>query len=529
MRVLYSTCWVDPWIKVAKQLKIDFNLDPIYWIGFYEDNSKKLVPEEFPNVHYHSRWDAWKCIFPAEVEKSYTKYNLSPDFLREIAIYELQGMTLMDRLTPDRYSFAFSERQRVFRNFLRKWMACIDIFNIEFVIGDRIPHRTYDYTLYIVCKYLGIKYIYSNHVHIPNRIMYLTSLQDLTKEFLDSYNAISKSNENKKVNEIKINLENDVSTYYDNCKATYDKGQPYFMEELDKGQRQHSNIFKIGFSFLKEFFGFKKNNVIYNRPMHGLIKDFFDVHPYSKKRNKLLEESKYNAFQYGLNILKANRYRKKLKKFYNKNTVTPDFNKPYIYFALHYQPEATSSPSADIFVDQYLAIEQIAVNIPGNWVIYVKEHIHQFNYLMEGQKGRFLHLYKDLMKISNVAFVPLNTDSFALIDNAKAVSTLTGTVGWEAIVRNKPLIVFGLTWYQACYGVLKIINTEDVSKINDFINNYLPNEKAVINYLLAMQKFAPLTYSYRADLKENISEKQCVNNTILQLSQFLEKIKNTSF
>ena len=62
--------------------------------------------------------------------------------------------------------------------------------------------------------------------------------------------------------------------------------------------------------------------------------------------------------------------------------------------------------------------------------------------------------------------MPMNIDSFPLIANSKAVATVTGTVGWEAMVRRKPVLVFGLSWYEKYAGVLKIVDEKSAAEDN---------------------------------------------------------------
>ena len=138
---------------------------------------------------------------------------------------------------------------------------------------------------------------------------------------------------------------------------------------------------------------------------------------------------------------------------YNSVSRTVMLNVPYVYVALHFQPERTTSSLGGPFADQYLVVDMIARCVPDGWKVYVKEHPSQFYPPFCGERSRHADLYMDLQKLPNVELVSLATSSFQLIDNARAVATVTGTVGWEAIVRGVPALVFGSPWYRACEGV----------------------------------------------------------------------------
>jgi len=159
MNVIYNNCFADPWIKVAEILRSEFDLRPAYWIGYADDNSKKIIPEVFNDVVYHDYFKAWKGVFPEHIVKLAENYCIEPELYKKIAQYELQGLKIMDRMDMDWGSFPFTERRLLFRNFLRCWLAVIDHYKINFLISPTLPHQAFDYPLYIICKYKEIKMI----------------------------------------------------------------------------------------------------------------------------------------------------------------------------------------------------------------------------------------------------------------------------------------------------------------------------------------------------------------------------------
>lgn len=78
-------------------------------------------------------------------------------------------------------------------------------------------------------------------------------------------------------------------------------------------------------------------------------------------------------------------------------------------------------------------------NTPDDVYVYIKEHPNQFMSHMQGHTKRIKRFYDDLIKNPRVKFVPLKMDSFTLIKNSIAVSTVTGSVGWESVVRKNQL------------------------------------------------------------------------------------------
>jgi len=93
-------------------------------------------------------------------------------------------------------------------------------------------------------------------------------------------------------------------------------------------------------------------------------------------------------------------------------------------------------------------------SIPHDWSIFIKEHRSQFIPQYGGNRSvRSWDFYNDLSLLPNVRMIPTAFPSLKLIDQAKAVATVTGTAGWEAIIRGKPAITFGYPWYRGCEGV----------------------------------------------------------------------------
>jgi len=42
MKVIYNTCYADPWLKVAQKLKDEHGWVPVYWNGYEDDDIKNI-------------------------------------------------------------------------------------------------------------------------------------------------------------------------------------------------------------------------------------------------------------------------------------------------------------------------------------------------------------------------------------------------------------------------------------------------------------------------------------------------------
>lgn len=164
---------------------------------------------------------------------------------------------------------------------------------------------------------------------------------------------------------------------------------------------------------------------------------------------------------------------KKAQKYYNK----ADFNRKYVYYPLHYQPEASTCVCASKYENQLFYIDSWAKSLPADTVLYVKEH-----YALLGNRDP--HFYIDLQKYPNVILIDPWESSRKLIENSVAVTTLTGTAGLEAALLRKPVFLGGNIVFDNAPGVIKI---------DDIYQNYIdnikkwkkPERKEIIKYLCA--------------------------------------------
>lgn len=510
MRVLYNTCITDPWAKVAKKMQDEYDYELVYWIGYDYDNSENIIPEMFPNARYQSYPDAWKGIFSKEITEKAKDCHFDIDVLKKISVYELQAMKMMDRQDHDRYSFNFMERERHFLNLLKNWMACLDIYKPDMVISAVNPHRVYDYVLYLLCKEKGIKFICFQYSMCVERIYAVDGFYSIGNIFEKEYKEYL-LNSNLSKNDLPI----EIREQFEKVTKDYSEAAPTYMKRHVVMNKKNTNIFFLAKTFLKKYDFFGKKGIFRTGTIPVTMR---------KNRKYSLEEARDGVLEGILRSFKTRSDLRLMQKHYSALASMPDNNETYILFPLHYQPEATTSPAGDIFVNQRLCIEVLLKHTPQHYKIYVKEHPQQFMSHLLGQTGRIKEFYTDIASLPRVKLMPLELDSYSLMTNAKAIATVTGTVGWESIMHRKPVIVFGIIWYEKLKGVLRITDEESASKIESFINSYRYDEHDVLAYLLAFSKNSIHAYHYKGRKeKMELSEDVCVNNLISEISKFDKK------
>jgi hypothetical protein len=114
----------------------------------------------------------------------------------------------------------------------------------------------------------------------------------------------------------------------------------------------------------------------------------------------------------------------------------PLSGRPFVFYPLQYQPEASTLVHGSYFEDQLALLWNLARSIPGGWDLVVKEHFY-----MAGQRS--LSFYKELRRIPNLRLVPFSVPTNELIQNAEVVAVITSTCGLEASLIGRPVIMFG--------------------------------------------------------------------------------------
>ena len=137
-----------------------------------------------------------------------------------------------------------------------------------------------------------------------------------------------------------------------------------------------------------------------------------------------------------------------------------DLQKPFIYFALHKQPEASTSALGGNFTNQMNAIEAMREILPGGWRILIKENPQQ-HYMY-----RSLAFYERVRQLPDVKIVDDSAKSDELIKQSRIVATISGTVGHEAIALGKPCVFFGNAFYEGLPNAFRFDEALDLEGIS---------------------------------------------------------------
>jgi hypothetical protein len=357
--------------------------------------------------------------------------------LSDLQPIQLIAFKMYERFDPVSEIHGVPSPEKILTDYLNSikfftWL--IDKFQFSFAIFSNVPHEFYDYIFYHILKARRIP-VLSFYV-LPSRPQNFFGYafedidrhSEIAEEFLDN------------LGECKFLPEQDCFWAFENAYALKPSEFSSFTRNkevvslfhIDKKLRLKGgvkeNLKKIpGLVHLKRFI---QSSRFYRRTFLNDEKLFLN----------LLNLFQAKAFQKGKDILEQE----------TKSKV--DLNCAYLYFPLHYQPEASTCPLAGIFAWQENVIDYLCSELPQNISIVVKEHPRP----CKKPWLRNEYFYKRLTSNPRVKIVDVDVHPFELIDNSIAVVTCSGSVGMEAIFRKKQVLCFGERFYTCSQGVHKI-------------------------------------------------------------------------
>jgi hypothetical protein len=444
----------------------------LYWVAPYKEEIAKNKLQ-LKNTQFHWREDAVNVIPPLEINES--EFAPPGEELIE-KLFELES-NLITMKKFYRQSSSMLAKKHLFHRLIQYWYGVINKFKPEIICFITYPHTVFDYTVYSLAKFFKIKTQMFVSTNIAGRWI---SISDFKQNSIMVHQEYLK-NQNK---QFKLkDLSPDI--------------QEYYRWHLDnKTGRMQPGLKKL----LKGLTGVNKLLLKFR----VVMKSVYNLSFFKKLAGYIIKEIGPN-----------------MEKEYLALQATPDYSKKYIYLALNYQPEASTTPLGGVFADQILMIKMLSYCLPKGWTIYVKEHPFQWAVCSRAYFDfRYRGYYQEIARIKNVKLVPIKTNSHELIINSQAVGTVNSTAGLEALMRLKPVLLFGSVSYQYCPGVFKVKNTKACQgAIEKIASGFKISEQQIINYLISLDRVSyQLHFSRgRKEFPETIEENmsKIIVNTVI--------------
>jgi hypothetical protein len=414
------------------------------------EDAKEATAAAFP----HARIVDLNSLFSEGLRGGYhgvdTRF-LTPEFLDSMRWAERRAIDMMDRMDTDR-SQRFRQRRDLYLYLAAFWAEAIEADEIDLFYSQETPHEVADFVLFAAMKALGRQTLIFSRTLILGewfltddyrypRTIFCRPPHDPHRRSLEitGDDAII----NAHIAPIRGTYDEAISAYLNYMNAVVDE-----QRETTTGHRLRTitNRGRGEFAVLKN-------------GLSSLARSLGDVgdRPGPAMPNALARLA--NAW---LTYASA----ASLDPAYRRYSRPLQSETPYVYYLLGYQPENTNCPEGGEFGNQLLAVSTISRCLPSGWQIVVKEHPAQLANNGRGASGygnlgRDAVLYEALSQVPEVRLADLNSDHFGMLDKAAAVATLTGTAGWEAAVRGKPVLCFGEAWYQSAPNVWRVHTADD--------------------------------------------------------------------
>ncbi|MBM3145369.1 MAG: hypothetical protein FJ010_10430 [Chloroflexi bacterium] len=477
MNVIYSECSEKIWVDVAEILSARLGWKPCYWIGSPVVEGE--VKQRFEEICFHSTIDAVKGIASPDFQGAESGI-LDQPLLEQLGECERTVLKMMDRMEA-LGSFPYQERLRHYHRLVAYWLSVLKTYQPEMIFFLYIPHMVFDYILYELCRLFGIRTLMFEVSNVLS-YAYLRESIDGNTDLKTGYRQMMQTKAGD------VALSEEIEAYLSSLRGDYDD-VPLYVRYVSKEDIYHRQDGKSGFQRL---FDFRNYPVMLTKQLSVMKSKFRTPDNYIKQPGRTPERSNLKGFEYRLFRRKAVRRVDRLAKRYQRMVVGEvDLDHPYVFLALSYQPEATTSPKGKVFSHLLLMVEMIAKTLPDGWLLYIKEHPAQFDHswAFRSHNSRTESFYEDLAAMENVRLIPLSSSSYDLVDHSKAVATATGTVGWQAVNRGKPALVFGHPWYEGCEGIFSISSKEDCLGAFAAIRaGYKVNDRNVRLFVAALEK-----------------------------------------
>lgn len=426
MNLLCSAVVDAFWMNVIEGLEKTRSVKPVYWIGGNCENIQK------DGVFFHDVWKAFAlegCLPGWENQAEV----FDVDNIKRIEYYNY--LKILDRV--DYGGFSFSQRDDLFKRQLSYWTFVLKSRAIDLVFFSNTPHLPHDYPLYLCARLLGIKVLMFNASSLPGWYYLTTEIGG--KAIASGDGSVHETT--------MAQLERDAITPF----LFSSHEEPWYMKQQAKEQTslvRRLTASTVGAACQAVVIGlyrwlFKRYEYRASFYVSGKIGSFkFYDGLYKSRELGVLEVARLKST--------GQKRKKAMQLEYQRisKAIDPHEIGPYVYFALHYQPELTTTPLGGDASDQFYLVRAVSRSLPRGYKLVVKEHPSQFARVTYGEQGRSIGGWELISKLDNVVICDFGVPSIALIRAASAVLTVTGTAGWEAMVNGKPCLHFGAAWYQ---------------------------------------------------------------------------------
>lgn len=401
----------------SKLLSKEFQFDSVVVFKSMITDHKKFIFNDTEYLHYNIKFSPEKYLPCRDLNILLKLEPFKSNFFLVYSRFENKGL----------FKKNYYHLDIIFKKYIAFALDLIQNPSNTIISFTDIPHTALEYSFYIVAKALSVKIIY--FILLPK----LISQKHHNYLISDSYETLDfnfNDNTNKTI---------ELSSLNSSFKEYY---YEYFINHTELIVKENSDnkvlLYPEKFTeILRRFVINILFNIIHFRFYYILAKIFSIL---------VIIPIERIIIKHHLNIYKT--------KFIPSD-------KKIIYIPLHYQPEATSIPSGNIYYDQLIIINTLSKAINDDWCIVVKEH-PVLNKVRLFDKPEFYHpfrsksFYMEINSFKNTILVEESFDSGKLINLSNLVVTIRGTVIFEAFGMGKKVLALGDSFYNSFPNVIRL-------------------------------------------------------------------------
>ena len=403
--------WITPnLINFALSKSIKQNSDyELYSIIDAPNNLKKFFKKQ--NIVDYSKF--W--FFHDAIKKDYV---YDPEYLEKFE--KKYGINLWLEINNERnfthfnkfHSFTKNELLGIVEQECKFFEKIFDEIKPNFYIESSFATFHHDHIFSLMCKYHNVKTLFLHSTRISSKKSYISEFSERVPLTISENNLKNK----KSLEEILDNINNE-KRFLVSKKNEFDFSLLNQIKSLLKFIFTSSNNYKTHYTY------------------YG--------------RYKLVVLAKY----FSSKLISLRR-----KSFVHNNSVTEiDTNTKFIYYPLHIEEESAMLIGSPFYLDQIDLIRKIAMSLPVNYELYVKE-----SPVASARDWRKIDDYKKILEIPNVKFIHPSVDPKKIYPHCSLVITVTGTAALESLYYKKPSIIFSSTNFSNLSSVKKIDNIEQL-------------------------------------------------------------------
>lgn len=403
----------------------------------------------------------YDCVLTSHDDALYAAYSkvdvdklaMTADLYSQVRFFEGQCLRMVDRvkyhnqdeylheLSSVRYKDSFQSRSDlVFRHSLF-WNHVLDKYNFDAVIWQNFSHLGWDLPLYYFCKSRNIPTLFFHDVgQFPE--------SQFVQEQIESFGNLHLGKHLREIcggnllpetrDRILINL-------------TGLKGGPELHRQKVRKPVAQGRSFNTGLMASILHNGDVRSN-LYSLSDVGLRvvskAHRFVAHPVAKSR------------LVGATLRRAVLTSKSKSEERSLSEITLP-TQPFVFFPLHFQPEASTSAKGRHFVEQREAIALVAASLPDNYCLVTKEHPHQWRRLYPRPSG----FYRKLTAIPRVHLLHHSFENETILRDCQGVVSIShSTLATEAWARGKKVAFLGDSHLKSAPGVFSGDQVSELSK-----------------------------------------------------------------